>query len=134
MSLTSEHRAQCVQQLQHLARRATGVRGVMLALRDGRPFAQVAGDGIDTGKFAAMGSSLLALGSSVLRELSAGALDHLLVEGVEGRLVLVRIPESGGLLILCVLTTVDARLGLVLGQARACAVAIGEVLRIATRS
>lgn len=129
MTLTPERRKECAAQLTDLMRRTPGVRSALLALRDGRPLAQAAVAGIEPDKFAAMGSSLLTLGASVLRELGGGVLDHVLVEGVEGRLALVRIPESGGLLILCVLATADARLGLVLGQARTCAVAVGEVLR-----
>jgi predicted regulator of Ras-like GTPase activity (Roadblock/LC7/MglB family) len=79
--------------------------------------------------FAAIASSLTALGATALRELGAGVLDHVVVEGVQGKLVLVRLPELSGLMILAVQASADTRLGLVLGQARSCAVALGEVLR-----
>lgn len=98
-----------------------GVAAAMFALRDGRPFAWRSRSGVDGGKLAAMTSSLAALGRTVLRELHAGDLDHLLVEGTAGKLVVITVPESGGLLVLAVLADPAARLGLVLGHAKMCA-------------
>ena len=123
------HRDACLAHLRHLAERHPGIRVAALVLRDGRPYAQVHHGHVDAGKLAAMASSLTALGTTVLRELAAGALDHVLVEGTDGKLVLVRLPELSGLMILAVQASAETRLGLVLGQARACAVAVGDVLR-----
>lgn len=123
------HRDACLMQLRQLVDHHPGIRVAALMLRDGRPYAQAHHGEIDAGKLAAMASSLTALGTTVLRELAAGALDHVLVEGTGGKLVLVRLPELSGLMILAVQANAETRLGLVLSQARACAVAVGEVLR-----
>lgn len=124
MALKAPDRARCTQALDELIKRCDGVNAAMLALRDGRPYVERSGGRVEPGKFAAMASSLLALGSSVLRELSAGTLDHVLVEGSDGKLVVSNVPGSQGLLILAVLASSDARLGLVLGQAKTCALAV----------
>lgn len=113
--------------LQALARIVSGCEGVqiaMLASRDGRPFVWRSAVAGDSGKLAAMTSSLTALGRTVLRELNAGELDHLLVEGQDGKLVLVGVPGLDGLLVLAVLAERRTRLGLVLGHARMCARAL----------
>jgi predicted regulator of Ras-like GTPase activity (Roadblock/LC7/MglB family) len=75
-----------------------------------------------------MASSLIALGQSVLRELAAGALDHVVVEGAEGKLVVCSVPGANSPLLLAVLAQSDARLGLVLGHAKACARQVAEFL------
>ncbi|NCT67805.1 MAG: hypothetical protein GXC76_09185 [Rhodanobacteraceae bacterium] len=124
MAVKAPDRARCIQALDDLVKRCDGVNAAMLALRDGRPYAERSGGRVEPGKFAAMASSLLALGSSVLRELSAGTLDHVLVEGGAGKLVVANVPGSHGLLILAVLASHDARLGLVLGQAKTCALEV----------
>lgn len=103
-----------------------GVQAAMFALRDGRPYACRSLDGIDGGRLAAMTSSLAALGGTVLRELRAGAMDHLLVEGEDGKLVIVGVPGTGGLLVLAVLAERRTRLGLVLSHARLCARALAD--------
>ncbi len=129
MAVDLPSRASCVMMLDELLRRCDGASAVMLALRDGRPYAERSRAKIEGGKFAAMASSLVALGHSVLRELGAGALDHVLVEGAQGKLVVCNVPGSKGVLILAVFASSEARLGLVLGHARACARSINEGVR-----
>lgn len=132
MVLSAAHRDACLAQLRHLVERTPGIHVAALGLRDGRPFAHAHRSEVDAGKLAAIASSLTALGATALRELAAGALDHVLIEGARGKLVLVRLPELSGLMILAVQASADTRLGLVLGQARSCAVGLGEVLRQAS--
>jgi predicted regulator of Ras-like GTPase activity (Roadblock/LC7/MglB family) len=120
MAMTLPLRARCNIALEEVLRHCDGVSAIMLALRDGRPYTEISRNHVDGGKFAAMASSLSALGHSVLRELGGGSLDHVLVEGAEGKLVVSNVPGSKGLFILAVLANHEARLGLVLGHARAC--------------
>lgn len=133
MALGVPDRVRCARALDTLFERCDGVDVAMLALRDGRPFVEKARRTMDSGRMAAMTSSLVALGQSVLKELRAGAMDHILVEGAAGKLVVSAVPGTGGLLLLAVSAASDARLGLVLGQSKICcaevAAAIPEVTR-----
>ena len=121
-------KAACTSAINDLFERCEGVNAVMLAKRDGRPFVERSKITSDAGKFAAMSSSLLALGNSVLKELDGGALDHVLIEGQKGKLVIVSVPGSLGLLLLAVQATNEARLGMVLGHAKACATRISAII------
>ncbi|HWS27518.1 MAG TPA: roadblock/LC7 domain-containing protein [Xanthomonadales bacterium] len=124
MGIGAPDRTRCNAALDQLMQSNDGISVVMLALRDGRPFMEKHRHGLDSGKFAAMASSIVALGHSVLRDLRAGPLDHVLIDGAEGKLVISSVPDSGGLLILAVLAARDTRLGLVLGHAKTCAQAV----------
>jgi len=117
-------RTRCIAALDRLIHGCDGVKAAMFALRDGRPWAERSRSKVDAGKLAAMSSSLVALGRTMLRELDAGELGHVLVDGSEGKLVLSSVTGSGGLLILAVLAERDARLGLVLGHARMCSATV----------
>lgn len=131
MKLSQDDRNACTRELKQLTDRCQGVIATMLATRDGRPFAEYASGALDVGKFAAMSSSLVALGGTMLRELEGGTLDHVLVDGSRGKLVVSKVPGCGGLLILATLAQSDTRLGLVLGHTRTCAATIGDGLRVA---
>lgn len=121
MSTKTPDRQRATQALERLFLGCDGVKSAMFATRDGRLFAEKSQASVDGNKLAAMSSSLVALGRTALRELQAGDPDHVLIEGSDGKLVLTSVPDTGGLLLLAVLTSHNARLGLVLGHARACA-------------
>ena len=125
----SADRTRCISLLDKLLTGSEGLNAALLALRDGRPFAERVRHGVDAGRFAAMASSLTALGRSVLGELRLGETDHLLIEGSAGKIVLCSVPDSGRLLLLAVVASQEARLGLVLGQARICAEAVAATIR-----
>jgi predicted regulator of Ras-like GTPase activity (Roadblock/LC7/MglB family) len=133
MGMNAPDRVRCAQALDQLLVSCDGVIAAMLALRDGRPFLDRHRTPHDSGKFAAMSSSLVALGHSVLKELKAGQLDHVLIEGSEGKLVIASVPNSNGMLLLAVLAERDARLGLVLGHSKTCAQTVGAGLTGTTR-
>lgn len=124
MPVNTPDRARSAAALDRLLQGCDGVQAAMFALRDGRPFVEKSRARVEGGKLAAMTSSLVALGRSVLRELNAGELDHVLIEGSSGKLVVSNVPDSGGLLILAVLASSEARLGLVLGHSKMCAQAL----------
>jgi len=113
-------RARCAQALEVLIERCEGVDAALLVLRDGRPFLEKGRADLDRGRMAAMASSLAGLGQSVLKELQKGMLDHVLIEGATGKLVVSVVPGTAERLLLAVSATADARLGLVLGQAKIC--------------
>lgn len=117
-------RSLCVSALDHLVG-SDGILAGMLALRDGRPFLmRNRNRSWNEGKIAAMVSSTVALGQTFLRELGAAPLDHILIEGAEGKLVICSVARSNSLLLLAVVAERDARLGLVLGHSKTCAQAI----------
>lgn len=128
MRLPSEaDRGRCALALDRLVA-CSGIRAGMLALRDGRPFLMKSRDTtIEPGRVSAMVSSTVALGHTFLRELGAAPLDHILIEGAHGKLVIVSIPASGGLLVLAVVAERNALLGLVLGHSKTCALAVADV-------
>lgn len=128
MALNDSTRALCAAAVDDLLVRCDDITAAMIAVRDGRPFVEKIRAKTESGKFAAMASSLAALGQSVMRELGAGALDHILVEAVDGKLVVANVPGSGGLLILAVLARRDARLGLVLGHTKTCALSVANAV------
>lgn len=130
MALGTVNRQACAAAMDELLRRCDDIDAAILARRDGRPFVDRTRSRIDPSRFAAMSSSLLALGSSVLRELNAGSLDHVLVDGSQGKLVLSSVPGSASVLVLAVLANHGARLGMVLGHAKACAQAIGSRISV----
>lgn len=128
LQLTEPKLLACSQAVEQFMVRCDYVNMVMVAFRDGRPFVSRSRSDIEPGKFAAMSSSLMALGNTVLRELNAGTLDHLVVEGAQGKMVVAAVPASNGMLIIAVHSNADARLGLVLGHSKTCALAISTAI------
>lgn len=128
VDLNHINRTICTQAITKLLDNCPGVTAAMIALRDGRPFMDRGLNKVDSGKFAAMSSSLQALGSSVLKELDAGRLEHLVVTGEQGTLVITSIPESMNMLTLAVLTEGTPLLGMVLGRSKVCAQTIATAL------
>jgi predicted regulator of Ras-like GTPase activity (Roadblock/LC7/MglB family) len=124
LKIAAPDKMRCIVALNKLLLSHEGIYATMLALRDGRPYVEKHRRAFDGGKFAAMASSLVALSHTVLRDLESGPLDHVLIEGGSGKLVITNIPESNGLLILAVLAAHDVRLGLVLGYAKTCAMEV----------
>ena len=119
-------RALCTDALERLVDSCDGINAAMLAMRDGRPFIERCRTPMDCGKIAAMVSSMVALGHTFLREIGAGPLDHVLIDGAEGKLVISSVSGSGGLLLLAVFAERDARLGMVLGHSKTCAQAVTD--------
>lgn len=131
MGLTLRERDLCMLELTALSKRSDDIACAMLALRDGRTFAHLLRQNVEPGRLAAMASSLVALGGSVLKELGVGPLDHMLIHGQDGPLVVTRIPDCGGLMVLAVLATKSARPGLVLSHTKLCGLAIGRIIALA---
>jgi predicted regulator of Ras-like GTPase activity (Roadblock/LC7/MglB family) len=129
VTLTQQHRQLCHAELTRLIKDCPDIKCALLALRDGRPFTQVAQPGLEPARFAAMLSSLSALSESLLRELAAGSLDHVLVDGSDGKLIISKVPGCGGMMILGLLASHGTFLGLLLGHAKESSSAISGVLQ-----
>jgi len=101
----------------------------MLASRDGHPAVFIETETVVPGKFAAMSSSITALGKTIIHEVGAGRLSHVLVEGDKGKVVFVRVPYENGLFVLAVLAAPDILLGRMHAVARTLAKRVDECLR-----
>lgn len=134
MALGVPDRTRCANALDDLFARCDGVDAALLALRDGRPYVDRLRRAVDAGRLAAMTSSLVALGHSVLKELKAGTLSHVLIEASEGQLVISAVPGTGGLLLLAVLASSSARLGLVLGQSKICCQEVAAAIPVIAKA
>jgi predicted regulator of Ras-like GTPase activity (Roadblock/LC7/MglB family) len=107
---------------------SAGIDSIMLATRDGHPAVFVANNDVVPGKFAAMSSSITALGKTILRELESGALNHVLVEGENGKVVFVRVSFQNDLFILSLLAESDLLLGRMSSLARSLAKQVDAIL------
>lgn len=128
MKITAQHRVLATQELQRLLLQSEEILGAVVASRDGRPFVHALRASVDQGRFAAMASSLVALGTSILKELQAGTLNHLLIQADMGQIILTRVPDSGGLLILALLASSNARLGLMLSHAKSSGAELSRIV------
>lgn len=110
------------QQLEQLLRTFVSstaeVQGAALVSMDGLPLYTALPAGTEENRVAAMAAALLALGERTLRELQRGNLEQVYVKGSEGYIVVLR---AGGDAVLEVITSSQAKLGLILLEAGRCA-------------
>ncbi len=114
----------CEAALKKLMDDETAIITVMLAFRDGRPFMVRPRTQPNPGRLAAMSSALATLSTTVLRELTGNDSDLTLIEGQDGKLLLIPIPAAGRLLMLTVHADGEANLGRLLSYSRHCATSI----------
>lgn len=126
MNISIPTQRQCRKALDALLHRCDGVVAAMFALRDGRPYVERSRSMVSESKFAAMTSSLMALSSSVMREIAFDTLNYLLIEGERHKLVLCKLPSGTGALVLSVLARSDISLGFLLGLAKTCVTDVNE--------
>jgi predicted regulator of Ras-like GTPase activity (Roadblock/LC7/MglB family) len=107
--------------LQRRGSNVPGWIGALVASVDGRQIAIHHNDVMDAARVAAMVGSVVALGDTVCRELKFGRSQSLIVSAGGGHLLALRIPARREVLVLGVLTSASATLGLVLHEARICA-------------
>lgn len=101
------------------------VQGASLVSLDGLPLYSALPAGSDENRVAAMAAALLALGERTLRELARGTLDQVLVKGSGGYVLVIR---AGADAVLEVITSQEAKLGLVLLEAGRCANEAAQML------
>lgn len=115
---TSSRFQQLEQLLRTFVSSTSEVQAAALVSLDGLPPYSALPAGTDENRVAAMAAALLALGERTLRELQRGTLDQVYVKGSEGYILVLR---AGGDAVLEVITSAQARLGLVLLEANRCA-------------
>lgn len=82
---------------------------------DGLPIASVLQNGMDEDRIGAMAAALLSLGNRASKEILKGSLDHTIVHTDKGYMLLFQASEA---ILLTITTTHDAKLGLILFEAK----------------
>ncbi|MCS7183652.1 MAG: roadblock/LC7 domain-containing protein [Thermoanaerobaculum sp.] len=117
--MSTSTRSQHLEQLlKNFVASTAEVQGAALVSMDGLPLYTALPAGTEENRVAAMAAALLALGERTLRELQRGNLEQLYVKGLDGYIVVLR---AGNEAVLEVITSNQAKLGLVLLEAGRCA-------------
>ncbi|MFN3414524.1 MAG: roadblock/LC7 domain-containing protein [Thermoanaerobaculum sp.] len=124
MSTASRHQ-QLEQILKNFVSSTAEVEGAAVVSLDGLPLYSALPAGTEENRVAAMAAALLALGERSLRELARGHLEQVYVKGSEGYVVVL---QAGADAVLEVMTSPQAKLGLVLLEAGRCAQEVGRLL------
>lgn len=93
--------------------------------RSGLMMAALMPQGLDGDRVGAMSAALLSLGERALTELDQGQLEQVLVKGKNGYVLMT---DAGREAVLTVMTSADARLGLVFLDARRAAEDLAQVI------
>lgn len=101
------------------------IEGVALVTEEGLPIAAVLPEGADETKIAAMTAAILSLGEQASRELGKGELEQIYVKGRNGYIITM---DAGPNAVLAVITSSDAKLGLVLFHMGKVAKRIAEMI------
>ena len=128
-----EYRVQILEEiLQDLHAAVSGLHGTVVVSIEGFVVAAYAGEAykhkdnpVDSPQVAAMAASIIALGELVLGRLSRGEIDRILLDGTEGGIIVV---PAGHEAALATMVGKDAKLGLVMHEARRAAHRVQEVL------
>jgi len=128
-----EYRVQILEGiLQDLHASVGGLHGTVVVSIEGFVVAAYAGDGykhtnnpIDSPQVAAMAASIIALSERVLGRLARGEIDRILLDGTEGGIIVV---PAGREAALATMVGKEAKLGLVMHEARHAANRVQEVL------
>ena len=93
----------------------SGFFGATISSIDGIAWAENIAPGFDKHRFAAMSSSLLAISDELAREVERGATNNVLIEGEEGKILIM---HAGPILLLTIFTKKDLTLGMALAHAK----------------
>lgn len=115
-------------ELEAFASSVPGLRNAVVASVDGFAVAEAGGGDARGERLAAMTSSMLALAGAVARELALGAMDVLMIEAGEGKVLMLSVPVPGRPLLLMAACTQRSVTGNVLWSARECSRRILETL------
>ncbi len=101
------------------------VEGAVLVDKDGLPIASVLSSGIDEAHVAAMSAAMLGMGERTIYELKKGELTRVLIQGEKGYVLYMKAGEDTAL---AVLTTEEAKLGMIFLDAQGAAKKIEKIL------
>lgn len=118
MSNPTDHLRQAA--LQRLLIQLPTLRGAVLARTDGFAVASASQHDFSASRLSAMASSMLALGQATLGELALGDCGSVLVEGRQGKVLLIEVPHPDQPLVLALVGSDDTVTGALLWAARQC--------------
>ena len=120
MELSAAQQAQVTDLLQQYVSNVDGVRAVVLASVDGFALAEVAGKDRSGQRLAAMTSAMLALAGAVGRELELGDLKVLMLEALNGKVLMLSLNAGQTSVLLMAACDQRSVIGNVLWSAREC--------------
>ncbi len=120
----------CSETIAALVDAHTDVAGALVSTVDGFAVASTLREPVSAARLAAMTSSLVALAEAISREGQAGNCRDLVIDGTDGRVLLMDVPDGAQTLLLTVLCESTATLGQVLWAARHCRADMSERLRL----
>ncbi|MCA9569015.1 MAG: roadblock/LC7 domain-containing protein [Myxococcales bacterium] len=116
---------QILKEIKTLSSTTPDVEAAAVIDNDGLMIASALGADMDDDAVAAMGAALLGLGERSASELTRGDFEMVMIRGGDGYLMLVR---SGHDSVLCVLTSRNAKLGLIFLDVSRAAKEVGRLL------
>lgn len=128
MELSQQQKAGVGALLQQYASSVDGVRAVVLSSVDGFALADVAGNDNRGQRLAAMTSAMLALAGAVGKELEMGGLQVLMLEALNGKVLMLSLNAGNDTLLLMAACDQRSVIGNVLWSARECGQRVVETL------
>ncbi|KRG78403.1 hypothetical protein ABB30_03550 [Stenotrophomonas ginsengisoli] len=128
MELSQQQHAQISALLQQYVSSVDGVRSAVLASVDGFALAEVAGNDRSGQRLAAMTSAMLALAGAVGRELELGDLKVLMLEALNGKVLMLSLNAGQTSVLLMAACDQRSVIGNVLWSARECGEKLMETL------
>lgn len=120
MELSQQQHVRVSELLQQYVSSIDGVRAVVLASVDGFALAEVAGNDNRGQRLAAMTSAMLALAGAVGKELEMGSLQVLMLEALNGKVLMLSLDTGKSPLLLMAACDQRSVIGNVLWRAREC--------------
>ncbi|MGN0859252.1 MAG: roadblock/LC7 domain-containing protein [Stenotrophomonas sp.] len=128
MELSQQQKVVVGALLQQYASSVDGVRAVVLSSVDGFALADVAGNDNRGQRLAAMTSAMLALAGAVGKELEMGGLQVLMLEALNGKVLMLSLSAGNDTLLLMAACDQRSVIGNVLWSARECGQRVVETL------
>lgn len=111
----------CRAPLEQLLDKVSALHGAVLSRSDGFEVASATRRNVPVSRLSALASSMVALGQASLRELGLAGGGSILVEGPQGKLLLLEVPHQSQPMVLAVVGGADVVTGSMLWAARDCA-------------